>query len=182
MSKKLDKNENDLLPGMKTSEKSELELNFSQLSVEDIETTIKCLKAFGCEQCILKDETCDSCSCNDIIESLEEQIVEPDDVYLLILPTEKKEGKHKRIHRKNQREKLPPGSKFVGRPSRWGNPFKVAIHGRKTALKMYTQWLENSLIDDPQFLEPLRGYHLACYCPPDQSCHADILLDFLNKA
>jgi len=27
----------------------------------------------------------------------------------------------------------------------------------------------------------LRGKNLACYCALDQSCHADVLLEFANK-
>lgn len=27
------------------------------------------------------------------------------------------------------------------------------------------------------FLGPLRGWDLACYCPPGEPCHAEVLLD-----
>lgn len=30
-------------------------------------------------------------------------------------------------------------------------------------------------------LEALRGKHLACWCPLDQPCHADVLLDYANR-
>lgn len=31
-----------------------------------------------------------------------------------------------------------------------------------------------------EWLQPLRGMHLACWCPLDQPCHADILLKEAN--
>ena len=32
------------------------------------------------------------------------------------------------------------------------------------------------------WLDPLRGHDLACYCPPDLPCHADVLIDLANGA
>jgi hypothetical protein len=30
-------------------------------------------------------------------------------------------------------------------------------------------------------LSPLRGHDLACWCPLDQPCHADVLLELANR-
>lgn len=32
-----------------------------------------------------------------------------------------------------------------------------------------------------RWIEPLRGKNLACWCPLDQPCHADVLLELANK-
>ena len=32
-----------------------------------------------------------------------------------------------------------------------------------------------------KFLAPLRGKNLACFCPLDQPCHADVLLEMANE-
>lgn len=32
----------------------------------------------------------------------------------------------------------------------------------------------------PPDVTALRGKHLACWCPPDQPCHADVLLEIAN--
>jgi hypothetical protein len=32
-----------------------------------------------------------------------------------------------------------------------------------------------------EFFEPLRGRDLACWCPLDQPCHADVLLELANR-
>ena len=85
-----------------------------------------------------------------------------------------------RYRRKNFLEPLPPGTVLVARPSRWGNPFSLSRYDRETALRKYEQWLHERLESDPDFLEPLRGKMLACYCPLDQPCHADILWQALQ--
>lgn len=86
----------------------------------------------------------------------------------------------KRVKRKNYREKLPENTKFVGRPSRWGNPYKVGPghYMLNESLRLYRTWLKEKLQSDPDFLEPLRGKDLACYCDLDVHCHADILLAY----
>lgn len=90
----------------------------------------------------------------------------------------------KRIQRKNFFDwtwKKNPNAIYVGRPSKWGNPFDVKTYGLDESLRLYEEWLKKKLAEDPKFLEPLRGKDLVCFCPLDQKCHADILLRFLEK-
>lgn len=95
--------------------------------------------------------------------------------------------------------KLPPNTVSVARPGRWGNPFSVvpdAVPGtpvgtRYTAMPSvaeavaaYRRWLEAS--PEGQRLaaearEALRGKNLACWCPLDGPCHAEVLLDIANR-
>lgn len=49
------------------------------------------------------------------------------------------------------------------------------------AIRKYRDFLEHRLLIEPDFLEPLRGKNLACWCPLDQPCHADILLELANQ-
>ncbi len=86
----------------------------------------------------------------------------------------------KRVQHKRGK-KLPPNTKSVARPSRWGNPWKVSDdYSLELVLKMYELWLNIALQSEPDFLYPLKGYDLACYCSLDQACHADILLEELK--
>jgi hypothetical protein len=71
--------------------------------------------------------------------------------------------------------------RLVARPTRWGSPFRIEEHGRERTLALYEVWLDEQLALDPSFLEPLRGYDLGCFCPPDEQCHADILLRKLYR-
>ena len=87
----------------------------------------------------------------------------------------------KRVRRKYFLEKLPPNTKLVARPSRWGNPYSLKDHSLKDSLVLYRQWLDYQMMKNPLFIEPLRDFDLACYCRTDQACHADILLEYLRE-
>lgn len=84
----------------------------------------------------------------------------------------------KRIQRKRTKGwKMPPNTVYVGRPTKWGNPWKVGVDGDlHEVLQMYKNWLGARLSFDPHFLDPLIGKDLACFCPLSQPCHADIIL------
>jgi hypothetical protein len=96
--------------------------------------------------------------------------------------------------------RLPPGAIVVARPSKWGNPFRlqgtslvVGPHGdqhqcangeaRGVAVRLYSLALYSAHLD--YYLEDvrreLRGHDLACWCPLDQPCHADVLLQVANR-
>ena len=55
------------------------------------------------------------------------------------------------------------------------------------AVGLYRDDLEELLADAEVFpdiieaLESLRGKDLACWCPLDQPCHADVLIEFANR-
>jgi hypothetical protein len=68
---------------------------------------------------------------------------------------------------------------FVGRPSRWRNPFHIGRDGsRDEVVDKYRAWL----IRQPLLLrdvKTLRGKILGCDCPP-RRCHAEILAELAN--
>jgi hypothetical protein len=71
--------------------------------------------------------------------------------------------------------KKEPYDIYVGRPSKWGNPFQIGKDGtREEVIKKYEDWLENQPL---LLLEvgSLYGKILGCWCSPLQ-CHADILV------
>lgn len=68
---------------------------------------------------------------------------------------------------------------YVGRPTKWGNPFSDDEYGRMGAVIMFAEYALNHM---PQsYLDELRGKNLACWCPLDRACHADVLLELANK-
>lgn len=151
-----------------------------------------------------------------------------------------------RIQRKRAKGwRMPTGAVYVGRPSRWGNPFRVVSYsesraagigdvsvimarfhnGRenvwatKDAVDNYRRWVTyglqtyqygcrphgplapvsqgptwnqacvspsdwQALYRAPFTTEEIRtnlaGADLACWCPLDQPCHADVLLELAN--
>lgn len=68
-----------------------------------------------------------------------------------------------------------PGDIYVGRPSRWGNPF--VGEPRIVIIEKFRTWIEERpyLIKELAALNPKR---LVCWCAP-QPCHADVLKELL---
>lgn len=76
--------------------------------------------------------------------------------------------------------KKEPYNVYVGRPSKWGNPFEIGKDGtREEVIEKYREWiLDNSdLLKD---IHELKGKTLACWCAP-KSCHGDVLLELANE-
>lgn len=88
----------------------------------------------------------------------------------------------KRIQRKRTKGwKMPPNTVYVGRPTRWGNVFQVGKDGTaEECVARYRRLYRFGMLADKDLMRGLRGYNLACWCPLDQPCHADVLLDIAN--
>ncbi|MGR8931938.1 MAG: DUF4326 domain-containing protein [Gammaproteobacteria bacterium] len=89
-----------------------------------------------------------------------------------------------RIQRKRTKGwRMPDNTIYVGRGSKWGNPFSVDQYGRDKAVDMFREYIghQNSPHGfEPEEIEQLRGKNLACWCKKDQECHADVLLELAN--
>ncbi len=77
---------------------------------------------------------------------------------------------------------LPEGVLVVTRPTKWGNPHPLSL-GRAEAVRRYREDLfEGRLgITVQDVKRELRGRDLACYCPLDGPCHADVLIEVANE-
>jgi hypothetical protein len=83
----------------------------------------------------------------------------------------------------------PKDAIYVGRPSKWGNPFPIGKQGnRADVIRQYKDYLAVKM--DLKQLDPeaLRGKDLVCWCHNWDGqgknplyCHADILLEIANK-
>lgn len=81
---------------------------------------------------------------------------------------------------------MPENTIYVGRQRGapdWGNPFVVGKDGTaEECLEKYRQMWERTPIDSIKAMtSSLRGKDLACWCPLDAPCHADILLEIANN-
>lgn len=73
-----------------------------------------------------------------------------------------------------------PNSVYIGRPSKWGNPFSIGRDGnRREVIELFRAMLMRSP-DLLQDLPELKGKDLICWCAP-YPCHGDILLELANK-
>ncbi len=117
-----------------------------------------------------------------------------------------------RVQRKRTKGwKSPENTIYVGRPSKWGNPFVVGVDGNaEEVVELYRKYMSNEISDEMTTwrnsfygkweqlkfmsspwkgfvmvcagqLEELRGKNLSCFCKEDQPCHADILLKLANS-
>ncbi len=95
----------------------------------------------------------------------------------------------------------PAGAVVVARPSAWGNPFNwrdcpsdvgLPEWARGAAVDGFRDWLMTGYAAGDEAtperraellrrLPELRGRDLACWCPLDAPCHADVLLDLANR-
>ena len=71
----------------------------------------------------------------------------------------------------------------VDRGTDWGNPFVMLKHTeseRHRVCDLYEQYATWRLTVEPEWLVPLRGQDLACWCTPAR-CHGDTLLRLANE-
>jgi hypothetical protein len=85
-------------------------------------------------------------------------------------------------------QKLPENTVYVGRPSKWGNPFTIDTGmSAKEAVQAFKDYIEYHSDFNPE-LDPkqLKGKNLACWCgnweigEPEIDCHAVVLLKMAN--
>jgi hypothetical protein len=94
-----------------------------------------------------------------------------------------------RIQRKRTRGwRMPEGAVYVGRLPNglggWGNPYIVGEHQtRQQAVDNFRRALVDGRLQYSvaKVRRELAGRDLACWCPLDQPCHADVLLDLANR-
>ena len=93
----------------------------------------------------------------------------------------------KRIQRKRTKGwRMPDGAVYVGRPTKWGNPWAVGdvYDTPEPATRAQVVTWYRGVFMTPSRVEQakeLRGKDLVCWCPLDQPCHADVLLEIANK-
>ena len=68
---------------------------------------------------------------------------------------------------------------YIGRPSKWGNPFQLGRDGdRLSVIQKYKIFLRGnpSLLSQ---VSTLRGKTLGCWCSP-KPCHGDVLAELAD--
>lgn len=93
----------------------------------------------------------------------------------------------------------PAGAVVVARPSKWGNPFRLKETAQRypsLSPQQCAEFIVNEFRDmlgaqelrewygypsDTDIRAELGGRDLACWCPPGQACHAQVLLQIANR-
>lgn len=105
----------------------------------------------------------------------------PEQVYLYLLCAGLKMSKV--VHCKKE-----PYDIYIGRPSKFGNPFShlpgtLAIH-KVDSREQAIEYFENYIRATPWLLkaakDELKGKILGCWCSP-QACHGEVLIKIANE-
>ena len=100
----------------------------------------------------------------------------------------------KRIQRRRTKGwKMPPNTVYVGRPTQWGNMYRVGdpfpfdeenkmTQAEAVSLFEAEMMTKKSVGAMEDFIAPLRGKDLACWCKEGEPCHADVLLKYAGDA
>ncbi len=84
---------------------------------------------------------------------------------------------------------IPPDAVYVGRPSKWGNPYKITDPllppnlTKEQKHRLVTDEYRRYILNKPELLadlHELKGKDLICWCAP-LPCHADVLMDLANR-
>ena len=76
--------------------------------------------------------------------------------------------------------KKEPYDVYIGRPSKWGNPFVLGKDGnREEVVAKYKAWIEAQPALMEAAKKELKGKTLGCWCSP-RLCHGDILVGIAN--
>nr|WP_285475295.1 DUF4326 domain-containing protein [Actinoplanes sp. NBRC 101535] len=104
--------------------------------------------------------------------------------------------------------RMPEGAVYVGRPTKFGNPFRVGVDfcgptiqclwTPAEVVRKFRSWIDadelHPMFWDAELIQAhtvmkaalrtrvLASRDLACWCPLDQPCHADVLLELANMA
>jgi hypothetical protein len=99
---------------------------------------------------------------------------------------------------------MPPNTVRVSRPSKWGNPFAIREFcgqwfvdpdpynqggfptkqaAASHAVECYRHYIDALPAEEAKLMrQALKGRSLGCWCPLDQPCHADVLLEVANAS
>jgi len=80
---------------------------------------------------------------------------------------------------------VPAGSVYVGRPTIYGNPFRIGLDGtREEVIEKYRDYFYGRLKIDEKFRVAVskleNAESLCCWCAP-LPCHADVIAKYLEE-
>ena len=69
---------------------------------------------------------------------------------------------------------------YIGRPSKWGNPYTIGVYdgSRSEVIAKFEEYAREKFTRE-ELLE-LRGKTLVCWCKP-LACHGDVLVDLVEE-
>ena len=81
----------------------------------------------------------------------------------------------------NIRNKSQRADVYIGRGSKWGNPFQIGMDGtREDVIEKYEHYIRKEKPELLEDLHELKDKTLGCYCKP-LACHGDILVKLVRE-
>jgi hypothetical protein len=81
----------------------------------------------------------------------------------------------------NKRDVAVGAGAYIGRGSAWGNPYVIGKHGdRDEVIRKFREYASAVILDRPDWLVPLEGRDLVCFCAP-LACHGDVLVEMIGE-
>ena len=85
--------------------------------------------------------------------------------------------------------RMPKDAIYVGRPTKWGNPYKASdfVGSTESAVEAFRKLCESDPETIMEIQAKLKGKQLACWCGLVDSsgrtipCHADVLAEIENR-
>jgi hypothetical protein len=79
------------------------------------------------------------------------------------------------------KDKISKDDVYIGRPSKWGNPYVIGKHGTRAEVIAKHR---ADVLNNPAMIEmikkELRGKNVVCFCSPQQ-CHGDTYSEIANS-
>lgn len=72
---------------------------------------------------------------------------------------------------------------YIGRPSIYGNPFKVSDYGKGNCVDLYKNNLKEPILKEIEKLKVKskdKNICLECFCKP-RKCHGDVIIEMILK-
>ena len=82
------------------------------------------------------------------------------------------------VFNKRRPSEIPNGAVYVGRPTKWGNPFSKG--SKEQNINNFREYACERIEREPDWLTPLKGKDLVCWCAP-AGCHGDVLVELANE-
>lgn len=80
----------------------------------------------------------------------------------------------------NKKYPYPKDCVYIGRPSKWGNPFIIGKDGnRYEVIEKFIKYLVSSELFNE--LDELKNKHLLCWCDP-KPCHGHVLVNLSDMS
>ena len=77
---------------------------------------------------------------------------------------------------------IPPNHINIMRPTMWGNPFVIGVHGSRTeVIKLFEEYFYSNKNLQKECLQKMASVDgIVCQCDLHEQCHGDVYLNYIK--